>query len=58
MRVSVVIPAKNEENGLRTLLPRLCEISGIDEVVVNTHHQSASLHQVLAGADANVGGDD
>ena len=34
MRVSVVIPAKNEENGLRTLLPRLCEISGIDEVVV------------------------
>ena len=34
MSTSVVIPAKNEEKGLRTLLPRLKALSNIDEIIV------------------------
>lgn len=34
MDVSVVIPAKNEESGLSSLLPRLREIDGVDEIIV------------------------
>lgn len=34
MSTSVVIPAKNEEKGLRTLLPQLKALSNIDEIIV------------------------
>ena len=34
MKVSVVIPAKNEAQGLSQLLPELCQLQEIDEIIV------------------------
>jgi glycosyltransferase involved in cell wall biosynthesis len=34
MRISLILPAKNEAEGLRRTLPRLREVPGIDEVIV------------------------
>src|SRR5688572_8227298 len=34
MRISLILPAKNEEEGLRRTLPGLCALPGIDEIIV------------------------
>jgi glycosyltransferase involved in cell wall biosynthesis len=50
--ISIVIPAKNEAAGLATLLPSLCSLAGIDEVIVVDDGSTDSTARVVTSSGA------
>ena len=53
-KVSVVIPAYNEEAGLQTILPRLCQLTEVAEVIVVDDGSTDATSEVAAKAGARV----